>query len=103
MNPVTPAPSPFNLDHLSLVEILSSIIPPRIIDTTPDSIFSSPFTENEVAEVKDRLHKRMGESSASGIDGMGYSEILQIDKLLTDLFNRCLEVCSVPQGRETEG
>lgn len=90
-------PPSFDMNHLGMNEALAALIPQKTIDTTRDQIFSRPFTAEEIAEAKDHLHKRMAERTASGSDGVGYSDFLRIDNdILANLFNECLDANDAP-------
>ena len=86
----------FNLNVLLCQQILSDTIPVRTMDQTEAAVFSR-FTEDEIAAAKAHLHKRTAESSASGLDGVGYDDYLEIgNDILANLINECLDTLEIP-------
>ncbi|KAL1751171.1 hypothetical protein FB107DRAFT_222565, partial [Schizophyllum commune] len=66
-------------------------LPDKTIDCTPDRIFSTPITLEEIASAKKRAREH-GASSAVGFDGQSYATFLQIpNDALQELANCCFD------------
>ncbi|KAF5334783.1 hypothetical protein D9611_012913 [Ephemerocybe angulata] len=97
MNPSFPMPLAYNEHVLLCQKIASDSMPLRTTDTTVEQIFSSPITVDEIAAAKAHIHKQATESSASGLDGVGYDNLMAIDnEVLARVFNECLDTLEVP-------
>ena len=86
MNPLDPVPDTFDTHLLTFNNAMAKAIPQRTQDMTEEQFFSKPFSVEEMASAKTHLENRRG--SATGIDGIGYKEILEIDNMaLCSLLN----------------
>jgi hypothetical protein len=66
------------------------MIPQTTVDSSAEGFFSTKWTEDEVAEVKDHIRKH-GLDSATGEDAILYGEILEIpNDALAYLCNECI-------------
>ena len=97
MNPLDPVPETFDTNLLSLNIEMAKAIPQHTQDMTEEKFFSKPFSVEEVSSAKARLDTR--KASATGIDGIGYKEILQIDNsALCSLLNLSMERQDAPSS-----
>ena len=97
MNPLNPIPETFDTNLLNLNIALAKAIPKHTQDKTQEHFFSKLFSVEEMASAKLHLEKRRG--SATGIDGIGYQEILEIDNsALCNLLNLSMERLETPSS-----
>ena len=90
MNPLDPIPESFDTNLLNLNIAMANAIPQRTHDATEEQFFSKPFSVEEMASAKAHLENRKG--SATGIDGIGYKEIIEIDNsALCSLLNLSMQ------------
>lgn len=97
MNPLDPIPKTFDTNLLNLNIAMAKAIPQQTQDTTEELFFSKPFSVEEMASAKVHLENR--KASATGIDGIGYKEILDIDNsALCTLLNLSMEKQETPSS-----
>ena len=97
MNPLDPLPDTFDTSLLKLNIAMANAIPQQTQDTTEELIFSKPFSPEEIASAKTHLENRR--ESATGLDGIAYKEILQIDNsALCNLLNLSMERQDTPSS-----
>ncbi|KAJ7106409.1 hypothetical protein C8R43DRAFT_823907, partial [Mycena crocata] len=63
LNPPQVIPEHFDIDARRLNEILSSAIPQRTPDRTPNKIFSRPFTIQDMENIKVRIKRHEAKSA----------------------------------------
>lgn len=96
MNALDPLPASFNATRLLENKSLSDSIPTHTSDSTPEQFFSRPFATEDIEWAKARITKHRP-SSATGIEGVSYSDILEIDNdVLLVLINQCLATNDAP-------
>lgn len=77
LNPPEILPETFDPVQHRLNTILASMIPDETEDTTPELLFSRPWTADDAAEVKSHLQQQ-SLSNATGDDNLLYTEIMPI-------------------------
>ncbi|KAJ7187472.1 hypothetical protein GGX14DRAFT_334383, partial [Mycena pura] len=75
MNPILPMPETFDKERLDLNQSLNSAMPDR---TSPDLIFSTPFSEDEMGDAKDHLVQHPPTSSR-GYDQKSYADVCDLE------------------------
>ncbi|KAJ6591001.1 hypothetical protein DFH09DRAFT_975319, partial [Mycena vulgaris] len=96
MNPVSPVPESFDTARLDLNHALNEAMPEQTVDTSPDLIFSTPFTEEEMEDAKDHLRQHPP-TSAKGYDQQSYVDVCDLENEdLCTLVNRCIHGNEAP-------
>lgn len=96
MNPLAPLPQSFNLVKMATCDLLAASIPCVTVDNTPGQFFSHTFTLEEIEWAKDHISKHR-ENSATGMNRISYSEIIELDnELILSLINLCLDSNNTP-------
>jgi hypothetical protein len=96
MNPVLPMPESFDKERFDLNQSLNNAMPEHTVDVTPDLIFLTPFSEEEMGEAKDHLRQHPP-TSARGYDQKSYADVCDLENdALCDLVNRCIHGNDAP-------
>src|ERR1700761_3667366 len=71
-------------------------MPDHTTDMSPEAFFSTPFSEEEMAEAKETLRKHPP-TSARGYDKQTYADVQDLENdILCELINRCIHGNDAP-------
>jgi ribonuclease HI/exonuclease III len=86
----------YETEHLRRIAGLANAIPLRTFDRTAEQIFSRPFTEEDMQELKAHIKEHRA-ASARGADDVGYTDVLTVpNDALCELFNSCARHAASP-------
>ncbi|KAJ7618830.1 hypothetical protein DFH06DRAFT_994921, partial [Mycena polygramma] len=90
LNPPKIMPQSFDAAEHTMNNLLAEMIPDSTEDTTAEGFFSTPWTEDHIASIKDHIRTHSLDSG-SGEDAILYAEILEIpNEDLALLCNECV-------------
>ncbi|KAJ7719710.1 hypothetical protein B0H16DRAFT_1336489, partial [Mycena metata] len=91
LNPPKTLPESFDSAEHRMNKLLASLIPDSTLDSSPEGFFSSEWTEDDAAWLKDHIRKHSLDS-ATGEDAILYAEIMDIpNDVLVLLCNECVK------------